>query len=152
VAAQVEVVETPQLVAAETVVTTRCTGHCCRCFTLPVSPVEIGQRLLKARRGEPTTLDIETIAAMLIYKGGHYRNPEARGSFDDEPGYRLVHFYGCKHLTVAGDCGIYDRRPHFCRSFPEPHQRNETGHCEFKGCTRRVITVESTISVGEGSA
>lgn len=108
----------------------RCTGHCCRRFTLPLSPKELADNLEAFKDGEVRdrnehniVQDIETIAEMVVPLGM---------SADTPSGFKLdkpVHWYGCKHQAANGDCLIYERRPALCRDYPYGQP------CTYAGCT-----------------
>lgn len=97
----------------------RCTGHCCRAFTLPKSPEDIRKMVEEDRLNDgPFILD------MLIYLGLFDVNPA--GGVLDEP----WHYFTCRHLdTATGNCTVYEQRPHLCRNYPNDKA------CEFPGCT-----------------
>ena len=119
----------------------RCTGHCCRSFCLPLSPIELAaaaEREQRLRDGTPREGDevftrygdIEQIAEMVIYLGEWNRPPLARmkagGPAEfDEPG----HYYTCKYYGAGGNCAIYDDRPSTCREYPYDSP------CSLEGCT-----------------
>ena len=111
---------------------TRCSGACCRCFSLPHSPAELWDNYDRWANGveEPPPgqtgilIDIHILAPMVMYVGT--RPPDWAGFSHADPGY----YYTCKHFSAAtGDCTIYERRPQVCRDFPYGRP------CEFKGCT-----------------
>lgn len=62
----------------------RCTGHCCKRFTLPMAPDELEEK-------RSTVKDGEQIWMMTIHL-------ESNG---------LGHFYSCVNLLDNGDCGIW---------------------------------------------
>lgn len=90
----------------------RCTGHCCKEFTLPSYP-KIRQR---ARMGDD---DARHVLDLIIPLGGttHNRSGER------------IYIYTCKELQPNGDCGIYAERPHMCRDYPYGRP------CEQPACT-----------------
>lgn len=93
----------------------RCTGHCCTCFTFPWSPevLELVDQAEQGRaRGEdwpegvPQLQDGATIAAMVVPIGPGI---EGTGLFE----------YTCKHYDAdSGNCTAYDSRPQMCREYP----------------------------------
>ena len=107
----------------------RCTGHCCRDFNLPHSIAEFKRAADAVVAGSnewcndagdyvPLLPDAVTIAPMLVLNmTGEYG--------DGKPAY----FYSCTNLEPNGDCGIYESRPRFCRTFPDG------AGCTFDGCT-----------------
>lgn len=113
----------------------RCTGHCCRRFTVPLSASELERaREAMARQewifpgddGNPRGpyIDHETLIGMLVHLEVSDRNID--GTTAPNP----VDWYTCRHLQPSGDCGIYDARPGMCRNFP---YRGDP--CGFPGCT-----------------
>lgn len=96
----------------------RCVGHCCRVFSLPMRPEE-----LRASRDPEAT----KIAGMVIYLG-HYLSTELPGAPPQNEGVR-EHFYTCiNRNTVTGDCMAYETRPRMCREFPYGSQ------CPYPDC------------------
>lgn len=117
----------------------RCTGHCCKDFTLPISPMELKHEAEKHRRtGRSRWSEIEKVAAMVIFKfqdwtvsGVHRGLRKARGSkrHGDLPQYH----YTCKHFDAAsGNCGDYENRPAMCRDYPYGRS------CAYRGCTMKA--------------
>ena len=100
---------------------TRCTGHCCKEFELPLSPTELKDRADKIRDGEQ-------IRDMVIYVG------EKVGSSTKNPESSLRHYYGCKNLQTDGNCGIYSDRPEMCRDYPYGRE------CGYTECTMQEAT------------
>ena len=110
----------------------RCTGHCCRRFYLPLSPTQIKGEAALVRLGgrsrfNPT--EIAKIADMVILVDQTPKpnnDSEYNRYHDDSVGY----FYTCKHHNKdTGDCMNYENRPNLCRDYPYG------GSCAFKGCT-----------------
>lgn len=91
----------------------RCTGHCCRYFSVG-PPEEAAAQLnrLIARGGDSG--DAQKVKDLLIYRG-YFTNPLNE---DQEP----EHWYTCKHFVVDeeydGHCAIYEERPMMCRKYP----------------------------------
>lgn len=125
----------------------RCTGHCCRDFTLPMGPEELWasyarwmaggeKRSLPSMSGAaetPLYLDVHLIAPMVVYKGYHNRDSKRINPSDEgllgKPESK-AHHYTCKHFDPkAKACTIYEYRPAMCRSFPGPFG------CNYLGCT-----------------
>jgi Fe-S-cluster containining protein len=145
-AAGVGVMDVEQGPPQETREVSRCTGHCCRWFTLGASPPELGNRLRLARAISSefppifadldlgaSPEDLETISECFTY-GGYSKDPP-----DDigmEHSAEPAHWYGCHKLQDNGDCGIYDRRPQLCRRFPAWEAVG--GRCQNPACTRAV--------------
>ena len=128
--------------------TARCTGHCCRSFYLPFSPVEIKQHYyatLYREAGnslEPDEgqylVDFETIGDMVIPLGYHERNPLFGDEAEVDGPDGAAWFYTCRHYR-DGDCSIYDKRPAMCEDYPYELE------CDYRDCTRTVETAH-----GEG--
>lgn len=104
----------------------RCSGHCCRSFSLPFSPADI-ERMRVALAGEEAwpedliyPMDAEVLVPMLVYLGEHANPPHGRLSPElvhPVDGMRY-HWYTCSHLQENGDCGIYAERPSMCSLYP----------------------------------
>lgn len=117
----------------------RCTGNCCRAFSIPngeefgLSPQGLDD-LKKKLPQEPESTgrtDALFVADMLIYLGQHTRSPA--GELTKETTH-AVHFWTCKYFDKAGKkCAVYTHRPRMCRRFPG------TRGCEHKACTRRTV-------------
>lgn len=92
----------------------RCTGLCCRYFSLgpPAHIAALIERDL-AKGGEEA-VDAQKVKDLLIYRG-YFTNPHNE---DTEPG----HWYTCRHFVVdedhVGYCAIYESRPKMCHSYP----------------------------------
>lgn len=111
----------------------RCSGHCCRRFTLLYSPEELAIFRQRTADGEATCEDIEIIEPMVIYLGKHNYDPQL-GTPVDAP----MHHYTCKNFDEAsGDCRIYETRPGMCRNFPYD------GSCRFRGCTSEFASCKA---------
>ena len=134
---------------------TRCSGHCCRSFSIRKSPEELKAEFLlpkdDCRRGK----DIDIMYSMLIYLGAFETNPLlrlrgeswavkglhlAKRDMENHPQFQMElketpsynstgHYYACKNLSLDGNCTIYETRPHMCRSYPNGHR------CQFADCT-----------------
>jgi len=125
----------------------RCTGHCCKCFTISLSPEEVAEAYRfeqeckekwKAGQDLPTIeacqdanghsriIDIEKLAPMLVLVAHTDKNPlTGAPTLSGEPAY----FYTCRHLLPSGDCGAYDERPGMCKDYPYGRA------CAYDGCT-----------------
>ena len=93
----------------------RCTGHCCRGFSLEYPLKVVREEAEKERRDSSYKSFIPkllTIDDMLIPLGV----------------FRGQELFTCKHLSTTGDCGIYESRPQMCRDFPGPRP------CPYKNC------------------
>lgn len=102
----------------------RCTGHCCKSFWLPLSPMEFSFQSKKLGLGKPIkwiSEEFRKISEMVIFQ-----RPNDNGS-----GYR----YTCKYFdTKTNNCINYKNRPDMCRDYPYG------GTCKYKGCTLDVRT------------
>lgn len=88
----------------------RCSGHCCRNFYLPLGPLELHERQSRIKDGT-------YIAEMVVYLGK---------DFEGHPGHR----YTCRHLDAeSGNCLDYPNRPAMCSEYPYEKV------CTYKGCT-----------------
>lgn len=92
---------------------TRCTGHCCKRFTLPYDPDELVDKKAIIRDGEQ-------ISGMAVHLESNDQG----------------HFYTCLNLQPGGDCGVYEARPRMCRNFPYGKA------CPFPDCTMTVQPVK----------
>ncbi len=92
----------------------RCRGGCCKEFYLRVSLRELKVMYdLEVSSGVENKYvrDIKTVYPMLIDR-------DELGDSNGNPlGYQN-HRYECRNLQPNGDCGIYEKRPWMCRSFP----------------------------------
>lgn len=131
----------------------RCTGHCCEAFVLPVGPEEL-KDLYRAYKSGPRTSftmageeyhqrlinDIDLIAPMVTYLGlGTIPN----ASIDPGRVGRIMHTYTCKHFDrTTRNCTIYDIRPQMCRDYPS---YGVGTRCNYNACTwqsQRELTPE----------
>lgn len=95
----------------------RCTGHCCKSFWLPTSPIELAHQAKRAklRKSKFDQDDCLKIADMVIYQ-----RPHEKGG----------HRYTCKHFdAISGNCTNYENRPKMCSEYPYGSK------CKFKLCT-----------------
>lgn len=120
----------------------RCSGHCCRSFSIPYSPEDI--EVYKANIDEagnyaPEFLlanpvlgeDMNVIAPMLVYIGQNLRVADLRARPRSGEERLDGHWYTCRHLAENGDCGIYERRPRMCSQYPYKLEE-----CPWADCTR----------------
>lgn len=124
----------------------RCSGHCCRAFTMPLSNSDIENMkaaLDAEERGEPWPVTlwrpkgIEVIARMVRPMGPFHILTPAGHRFKDN-----TNWYTCEHHDPeSGNCMIYERRPEMCRDHPYGNE------CNYLDCTRREST-EKYIWVG----
>lgn len=131
----------------------RCTGHCCPAFTIPLSPDELSEAYRAwreqdyaesglDRNGRKKIEDIFLIAPMVEHLGLFQAGDAPPGC--EDVGKALdkdCHYYRCKHLGEAGDCTIYDIRPAMCRRYPGGRA------CRYAGCT---WTAAREGRIGEG--
>lgn len=127
----------------------RCTGHCCKRFSLPASPSELvrlrdgalayqhwykrcveehrslGAITEETRAAAPESVDlsIPQIYDMVRYLG---YTPPGPSMVNDAGNSR--HWYTCSNFK-NGNCTIYATRPPMCSRFP-----NDSG-CEYVDCT-----------------
>lgn len=102
----------------------RCTGHCCKAFTLPYSPDELQEKFEEWVGGKDNgPRDIDVVWPMAIYLGPSHVNP-ATGLQHPE----TFHVYTCEHFE-GGNCTIYEGRPNVCRRYPNGRK------CYYKDCT-----------------
>jgi Fe-S-cluster containining protein len=136
----------------------RCSGHCCRSFSIAKSPEQF-RRDFEMKPDDPARpRDIDKLHNMLIYLGQFHTNPLLRIKGEswaqkalqiarnDEPNntklqmeieskygllgpHRGQHWYACRHVQLNGDCGIYEDRPELCRLYPNGQE------CSFEDCT-----------------
>ena len=123
----------------------RCTGHCCRNLTIPISPEELlasyqrwhGEGKVQVFKSTntkdtgPVYVDIHLLAPMLEYLGKSTKpyktvNPTDEQLLGTEP---ERHRYRCKMLDREGNCSIYEIRPAMCRDYPY------AGDCLYAQCT-----------------
>lgn len=104
---------------AEIAAGVRCTGHCCRGFT-----IRGGLEAVRRNRDEGSD-DAAQLLTLLVPIGKHNNTPE-NGGVPDEAGGE---YFTCKHIGGGGDCGIYKDRPYMCHAYPN----RET--CEYNNCT-----------------
>lgn len=134
--------------------TDRCTGHCCRDFTLPYTSIKEMKEVAEKQR-----LDVikemkheKDIAKRNKLALGHLRSDlnlvpdmliELGGMEFDCNGNLITHtiyHYTCKHLDEeTGDCKNYKYRPRMCREYPYGRE------CQYKGCTRKIKTTENSL-------
>lgn len=120
--------------------TSRCTGHCCRNFTLPFSPMEmnfwhkVALKTKQKRWGEDTL----KVPPMLIYL--YSDNKHVNASRDQKLNTSKItkYHYTCKNYdNDTGNCKIYDDRPNMCKSFNDRGQ-----NCTYRDCTCKFEWVE----------
>ncbi len=104
------------------VITERCTGHCCREFPIGSHTIQdlrdIAADPNRVERGEAAN-----IIDMLVPLG---EKPDKDG--------RVRPVYTCRHLdATTGDCRNYKGRPRMCRDYPYGNP------CEHAECTMRMI-------------
>lgn len=115
----------------------RCTGQCCKAFTLsPGSPEEVHKVLMGNINIDSNSIlgkDSKMTLEMVRYIG-FYSNVELRSiagiDLKDRDNEKKWHFYTCiHHNKETGDCMNYENRPGFCRSFPNERE------CYYSGCS-----------------
>lgn len=96
----------------------RCTGHCCRGFSLEYPHAEVKAEYERALAGAESKIpDVQIIAPMLIPLGV----------------FRGQELFTCKNLGVDGNCQIYLERPKMCRDFPGPDP------CPYRNCASHGV-------------
>lgn len=122
----------------------RCTGHCCRFFTMG-DPVSLTDHLkekavlldgeITSKEDEDARSNAKKLLDMLLYRGLLKANPLLRTpcSVKTENVDKYWHFWTCKYVVEHEDgtasCGNYENRPDMCKRFPYGKE------CEFPGCT-----------------
>lgn len=109
----------------------RCTGHCCRRFTLSVEPQYLWRLIYSvrsARDDDDMIRDNVEIARMVIPLED--KQPIACPPTD----LMDQHHYTCRHFD-GRDCTIYEQRPYMCREHPVDNTNH--GKCTYQGCTFR---------------
>lgn len=137
----------------------QCSGHCCRDFTLELSPGELvrigrAERLHKLARQIDPSIDKfdgekskESLAIKQDADAIHEQWLDQSAFISDmviylgfypdakiyEAGESVsetwAHHYTCKHLGAGSRCTIYERRPDMCRNYPNGEP------CRYRGCT-----------------
>lgn len=115
----------------------RCTGACCRNFSIPYSPFELREAYDAWRAQTPQKTpyldDIWLIAPMVRL----VRTAAAEGG-------PMRYFYRCVHIDDAtGNCQIYGIRPRMCREYPYGGQCTFTD-CSWKSCVSETKPYELT--------
>lgn len=119
----------------------RCTGHCCKRFYLPLSPADL-ELACEAQRQKDAG---DTVELWRDFKGDQHGVVGMDGEIVQIAGMvELVdtiqksaitdsreHFYTCKNFD-GQNCTIYESRPPMCRNYPG---YNGEGHCNYPGCT-----------------
>ncbi len=119
---------------------TRCTGHCCKCFYLPIEAIKKSMEVTcffeALGNYVPETEEVKQIAEMVIPLGV-MTDEECLEKFGvcsivfHETGFER---FTCKHLLENGDCGNYENRPeHMCGKYPYG-----------KGCNLAQCTMKET--------
>jgi Fe-S-cluster containining protein len=122
-----------------------------------MSPEQLERNFKLPKDSPERQSDIDILHDMLIYHGQFPTNPLLKihseswaqkalsmgmtGEFraertlrGDQYGRGEGHFYGCRHVKLNGDCGIYETRPEMCRRYPNGDL------CEFEDCTMPLKT------------
>lgn len=119
----------------------RCTGHCCKEFTLPYSPKELRvkyKREFEDRLRDPTQApnnEIRQIALMIKYLGITNTTMDGRklSKYSE-----WIYKYTCRNYNPkSGDCRNYENRPRMCSEYPYGKK------CLYPGCTL-VVEGESS--------
>lgn len=119
--------------------TSRCTGHCCKDFSLPFSPMELKHQAELAKRGKGRFFpeEILKVADMVVFLFQNWSNSQdgrglKKGRGSKSPFNGPQYHYTCRHFDRAtGNCMNYENRPLMCQNFPYGRD------CRYRGCTRR---------------
>jgi Fe-S-cluster containining protein len=113
----------------------RCTGHCCKKFTLQHTPNKL--KLLFIGKGKANydggdhqfdSKKVQQIFLMVKFLGMQKTDPATNDELINE-----VPVYSCRNFnTVTNNCDIYEHRPKICRDYPNGIK------CRYTGCTRTV--------------
>jgi len=114
----------------------RCTGHCCKQFSLPHSPDLLEkdyQVYLKWAKDQsnphPRFKETHIVSQMVIHIG---EGKIVSGKFIE--GKTGSHIYTCKHYnTETGNCMNYEGRPEMCKDYPYGDV------CSYAGCTLKMV-------------
>ncbi len=108
----------------------RCTGHCCRVFTLPYDPAGLAEVCNEPGR----VVDGPYIADMVIHLGSGTADdlglaPDVRPAWaaDNRDKDLLSHWYTCRHFD-GNNCTAYETRPSMCKRYPYGRA------CEYGAC------------------
>lgn len=118
----------------------RCTGHCCKNFTLPFSPMEMNFWHKVALRGRRKRWGEDTfkVPPMLnfLYADKLVVNA-SKTPYQNKSEVARYH-YSCKNYDdVTGNCKIYETRPSMCSSFNDRGQ-----NCTYRDCTCKFEYVD----------
>ena len=102
----------------------RCTGHCCRFFSLTEPYEEV-----QTKEWQDKYVDGEEIAAMVI-------------PLNAVPSRIKSYYYTCKHFD-GKNCTNYEDRPSMCSNYPYD------GKCGVKGCTSSCAEEGGTVTYYE---
>ena len=105
----------------------RCTGHCCKTLSLPVSPEDLEAKRDIARPGTDWHFWARNAVPL-----GTYTTIRDGGKEEKQ-----VHVYTCKKFDPeAGQCTDYENRPRTCRAYPE---RSYCGNNDCTAVTSRPV-------------
>lgn len=100
----------------------RCTGHCCRAFTVSSSLDVLAE--LANNGDEQAAIVFDMVIPIPLEADVSAIDPDAT------PG---VQRYECRHFDPrSGNCTNYEGRPIMCRDYPYEHMENG---CQFSQCT-----------------
>ena len=105
----------------------RCSGHCCRAFTINAPHADI----LDLRKEIPNAPPDFEMIRWMVYPLG-LRDVAPDGTPLDPPAM----YYGCRNFDEAsGDCKDYFNRPRMCREYPYGQR------CQHPECTMEQPTL-----------
>lgn len=115
----------------------RCTGHCCRCFTLSASYEELKQSVESRSRDDKMEVsrleDDEFVLDMLIPLGKLTEEEALKlaGPIgNDKPFNPDAERFTCRHFDGT-NCTVYEDRPAMCREYAV----TRPPRCEYLNCT-----------------
>lgn len=111
----------------------RCTGDCCRKFSLPFTPKELRDLFTGRKKHKYNIAEMKQIVLMVKFLETSRIHVNGKVVEND------IQYYTCRNLNKeTGDCKIYEHRPRMCSSYPYKRK------CEYPGCTRKVKIVENS--------
>lgn len=98
----------------------RCTGDCCKVFSLPYTPEQLKEKFDNNRLDKRD----RQVPGMVIYLGQHEK-------YEGWPTTGLPeHLYTCKNFDrETNNCMVYETRPGMCSDYPYGTR------CRYESCT-----------------